>query len=149
MTIIDQWAIVELMGHRRLAGRASEEQHFGVPMLRLEVPAADGFTTHYFGGAAPYAVHPTTEETARAVARESDPEPINRWDARRLLQAPEETATREHFQFYEDDEPAGCCDDAAAHARARREGNERPVSYIPVSAEACGFCADDTAGRAF
>lgn len=32
------WAVVELMGHVRLAGRLSEEEHFGAKMGRLDIP---------------------------------------------------------------------------------------------------------------
>lgn len=32
------WAIVELMGHRRLAGYVRQAEQFGVAMLRLDVP---------------------------------------------------------------------------------------------------------------
>jgi hypothetical protein len=35
----DVWAIVELMGHVRLAGRLTEEEKFGVKMGRLDIPS--------------------------------------------------------------------------------------------------------------
>src|SRR5687768_8629685 len=34
----DAWAIVELMGHVRLAGRLTEEEKFGTKMGRLDIP---------------------------------------------------------------------------------------------------------------
>lgn len=34
------WAILELMGHRRLGGRVSQVEQYGVPMLRIDVPGA-------------------------------------------------------------------------------------------------------------
>lgn len=37
----DSWAILELMGHVRLAGRVSETMIAGAPMLRLDVPATE------------------------------------------------------------------------------------------------------------
>ena len=37
-TAYEGWAIVELMGHRRLGGRVSEAVQYGVAMLRLDVP---------------------------------------------------------------------------------------------------------------
>ena len=51
-----QWAIVEIFGHRRHAGRTREEERFGAKMLRIDIPvdgdpAAKGWTTHYYGGA--------------------------------------------------------------------------------------------------
>ncbi|RWH31605.1 MAG: hypothetical protein E5X22_22805 [Mesorhizobium sp.] len=33
-----EWAIVEIFGHRRHAGRAREEERFGAKMLRIDVP---------------------------------------------------------------------------------------------------------------
>lgn len=37
-TAFEGWAIVELMGHRRLAGYVRQAEQFGVAMLRLDVP---------------------------------------------------------------------------------------------------------------
>lgn len=83
------WGILELMGHRRLGGFITEEEHFGAAMVRIDVPGADStVATQYYGGHAIYCLTPTTEETARAVARESQPEPVTQWDARRLLPPP-------------------------------------------------------------
>ena len=33
-----EWAIVEIMGHRKHAGRIREEERFGAKMLRVDVP---------------------------------------------------------------------------------------------------------------
>jgi hypothetical protein len=40
----ETWAIVELMGHVRLAGRLTEEEKFGAKMGRLDIPAGHGCT---------------------------------------------------------------------------------------------------------
>lgn len=80
---IDTWAIVELLGHVRMAGRLTEESHFGVALGRLDVPDrgdGGGFTTVWFGGGSVYRVTPTTEEIARAVAAANQPEPVHRWE---------------------------------------------------------------------
>ncbi|MCF1502951.1 hypothetical protein L0F51_04120 [Afifella sp. H1R] len=57
------WAIVEIFGHRRHAGKIREEERFGTKMLRIDVPKVNavygkadsetvtGWTTHYYGGA--------------------------------------------------------------------------------------------------
>jgi len=75
------WAIVELMGHRRLGGQVSQAEQYGTVMLRIDVPRADGSaTTHFFGGSSLYGVHPTTEEMARMVAERNDPSPVQRWE---------------------------------------------------------------------
>jgi hypothetical protein len=76
------WAIVELMGHRRLAGWLTEEQLAGAAFLRLDVPAADGqpAATQYYSPSSVYCITPTTEEIARAAAAVGRPAPIQRWE---------------------------------------------------------------------
>jgi hypothetical protein len=84
------WAIVELMGHRRLGGVVSEEVVAGVPMLRIDVPAVGGAgwsATQYYGGGAIYALTPTTEVMARAVAATNQPAPVQRWELPQLASA--------------------------------------------------------------
>ncbi|MFA9263108.1 MAG: hypothetical protein ACEQSB_07265, partial [Undibacterium sp.] len=63
----DSWAILELLGHVKIAGRITEEERFGVKMGRIDIPTpADGFVTQYFGGGSVYRLTPTTETVARA-----------------------------------------------------------------------------------
>ena len=67
----DVWAIVEIMGHSRFAGRVSECQAFGAPLIRVEVPEVDdqpAFEKH-FGAAAIFAITPCDEAYARAAAQ--------------------------------------------------------------------------------
>jgi len=66
------FAIVELLGRQVIAGRVSEELIAGLPMLRVDVPAAgaEPAYTKFFGGPAVYAITPTDEAMMlRAVAR--------------------------------------------------------------------------------
>ena len=67
---LDTWAIVELMGHRRLAGKCSEEIRCGTVLLRVDVPGPelDQYVTQYYGGSSIYCLSPCSEEIARAVA---------------------------------------------------------------------------------
>lgn len=76
------WAILELMGHRRLAGMVREVELFGAKMCRIDVPAAgnSSLATQFYGGAAIYCVTPTSEETARRVALTVQPAPVHRWE---------------------------------------------------------------------
>jgi hypothetical protein len=80
------WAILELMGHRRLAGWVTETELAGQGVLRLDVPregAADDdgwLATQFYAPSALYCLTPTSEETARAVAARSAPEPVHRWE---------------------------------------------------------------------
>ena len=75
---LDSWAVVELMGHRRVAGRISEEVRFGVPMCRVDTPDGDGFRTALYGGPSIYGVHLVDEQTAREAAKYTSPAPFTR-----------------------------------------------------------------------
>jgi hypothetical protein len=85
----DSWAIVEVMGHTRVASKVTEESIAGVNMLRVDVPpvtkadrswqngayvnipyAVPGYT-RYFGGASIFSITPCTEELAREAAGNS------------------------------------------------------------------------------
>lgn len=104
----DQWAILELMGHVRVAGRVTEEEHFGAKLGRIDIPAHDGgFTTQYFGGSSVYRLTPTTEEIARGVALRNQPEPVYRFE----LPAPKPATIQEdvpdYVQEYEPDQDDG------------------------------------------
>lgn len=41
-----EWAVVEVFGHRRHAGRTREEERFGAKMLRIDVPNKGDPATH-------------------------------------------------------------------------------------------------------
>ena len=49
----DEWAILELMGHRRLAGKVTEVAIGGGSFLRIDMPMKNGtrFTQFYSPGA--------------------------------------------------------------------------------------------------
>lgn len=77
------YAILELMGHRRLGGFLSEQVIAGATMLRIDVPAACGegvAATQFYSPAAIYAITPCGEAEARAVAARSQPQPVQRWE---------------------------------------------------------------------
>ena len=81
------WAIVELMGHRKMAGMISMDQSFGPALTRVDVPETSkhpGFTQH-FGAAAIYAITACSEETAKAFNEMHRHQPIDQWDARSML----------------------------------------------------------------
>lgn len=77
------WCILELMGHRRLAGWLSEETIGGGSFIRIDVPNDDGETvqaTQFYSPSSVYCITPTTEEIARAAARGAKPAPVARWE---------------------------------------------------------------------
>jgi hypothetical protein len=75
---IETWAVVELMGHVKTAGKVSEEPHFGTVLLRLDVPEAKGKPAHtkFYGGASIYRVMPCDEQVARMVLEQTYQAPI-------------------------------------------------------------------------
>lgn len=79
-TTFEGWAIVELMGHRRLAGYVKEVEIAGAGMLRLDIPEEGdaAAATQFYAPGAVYAITPTTEETARLVR--SRPSPVSLWE---------------------------------------------------------------------
>jgi hypothetical protein len=71
------WGILELMGHVKLAGFITEEEHFGGKVGRIDIPAEDGKAiTQYFGGHTLYRLTPVSEEVARAFAERNRPRPV-------------------------------------------------------------------------
>jgi hypothetical protein len=93
------WAIVEIMGHRRLAGWLTEQQIAGTGFLRLDVPALDpeaGFdATQLYNPSSIYAITPCTEDTARRAATIGRVAPVQQWE----LPAPK---PRDHVDSVDD-----------------------------------------------
>lgn len=103
----DEWAIVELLGHRRLAGRLSEVERFGCKMGRLDIPVGDGFVTHFFGGQSVYCISPVTERVARDAAEKTHHEPVSPWDYPKQLAAPVESRPTLDHDAGDDDSDLG------------------------------------------
>ncbi|MCH4541403.1 hypothetical protein [Ochrobactrum sp. A-1] len=78
-----EWAIVEVFGHRRHAGKAREEERFGAKMLRIDIPslawpedqpdaiepAITGWVTHFYGGPSIFSYTPCVEQTVLQINR--------------------------------------------------------------------------------
>ena len=78
----EQWAIVDLFGHQRLAGLISEHELGGSSFVRLDVPECGdtaGFT-RLFGNAAIYSISFVTEEIARRVAGYVQARPVQPYE---------------------------------------------------------------------
>lgn len=84
----DGWAILELMGHRRLAGHVREQTIAGAAFLRIDVPSEPP-ATQFYAPAAVYCVTPTTEELARSFAARGGPQPVHRFELPRAAAEPE------------------------------------------------------------
>jgi len=87
----DEWAIVELLGHRRLAGRIREVQIAGHGFLRLDIPDTgdeEPGATQFISPGLVYAMHPVDEDTARRAAGLWRSEPVSRRQLERPTQRP-------------------------------------------------------------
>ena len=89
-TNFEDWAVLELMGHRRLAGKVTDAVIGGGTFLRIDIPGeGDQWTTQYYSPGAVYCITPTTEDIARAVAKSSQPAPVHRWELLPVEGSPE------------------------------------------------------------
>jgi len=137
-----EWVIIELLGHRRLAGYLQEVQLAGAGFLRLDIPPAgtDPARTQYIAPGSVYAIHPTTETTARAAAQSWRPEPVSRWEIRALEKA-DDDAWRDDIE--EEYEPLNH-PDRNPEQPAEPATDDAPVSLCGCgkTAIAWGACAD-------
>lgn len=85
----NEWAILELFGRQRIAGRVSEAVIGGCAFVRVDVPGhgARPAFTKLFGQGAIYAITITDEGTARMAAAEFAPEPMDKWTAEHMIAA--------------------------------------------------------------
>lgn len=96
----EEWAIIDLFGHQKIAGKVSEQQVGGCAFVRVDVPKTDKQApfTRLFGAGAIYAITITDEETAKAAATYYEPEPMDRWTVadmmkRKALPGPDDKDT--------------------------------------------------------
>lgn len=99
----EQWAVVELFGHQRIAGKVTEQTIGGCSFVRVDVPALDtstvtrygrvetipaapGFTKLYGNGAI-YGMTFVTEDTAKAAAANMRVQPIDAYGIEEMLRA--------------------------------------------------------------
>lgn len=90
----DQWAIVEVMGHRTYAGRVFDETIAGKGFLRIDVPETPTTQawTKLLGVDSIYAITPCSEQTARQSAGRLHATPhhlVHSVDSRPLLERSE------------------------------------------------------------
>lgn len=111
----ESFAIVELMGHSKVAGKVIEETVFGTPMMRVDVPRVGsraGYTKYYSAGSI-YCFTPCDEATAQLAAESFDQPAISPYIVR-LPESPalaakvrdeiEESYYPDPYDFDEDDD---------------------------------------------
>jgi len=97
----EQWANVELMGHQRVVGRCTEEMIAGHPMLRVDIPEGDAFTTRYYGSSAIYCLTVISEEVGRKICSRLSQTPSFAWG---LREHPKATISYDGVPGTEDEE---------------------------------------------
>lgn len=75
----DCWAVVEVMGHSRYAGRVTEQAIGGCAFVRVDVPAVGERLpfTKLLGQGSIFAITPCSEEVARTVAQQCVSRPVD------------------------------------------------------------------------
>ncbi len=85
----ENWCLIELFGHQRIAGLVTEQVIGGQGFVRVDVPELDltslpgpelgkisGFT-RFYGAGAIYSITPVSEEICRAAAEAMRVRPVN------------------------------------------------------------------------
>jgi len=82
------WALVELFGHQRIAGKVIEAEIGGGHLVRVEVPAVKDRQplTKYYNVKAIYGITPVDEPTARRMAESIDATPVNSYSIDREIE---------------------------------------------------------------
>lgn len=113
-----EWVILEILGHRRMAGYLTEQQIAGAGFLRLDIPAADGqgVVTQYYAPSSIYAIHPTTKAIAQHVAQTYRPAPVQHWElpaaepAEPTYRVDGQPVSEESYQAWADEGRIGAAD---------------------------------------
>jgi len=81
--IAPEYAVIEIFGHRRLAGRIMEVERFGTKMLRIDIPERgkfeNGFTSQMYGGASLFSVTPCDLATVERMNKPVEPPRALSW----------------------------------------------------------------------
>lgn len=107
----EQWCILDIMGHQRFAGLVTEQTLAGASFLRIDIPETKNQPafTKLFSPSSVYAITPTTEELAKAMAASINNVPISIYDLPESMQAklraPSLPSPKLESDYDEDDSP--------------------------------------------
>lgn len=95
-----QWAVVELFGHKTIAGQISKETGL-FPLLRIDVPATSDYPSYTveYGPAAIYGITYVSEAVAKATAESLKVKPINIYSPDLVTREQFETAVDQYKQM--------------------------------------------------
>lgn len=76
------WAIIEITGYKKLAGKVKSESLGGAPFLRIDVYSSPEKKelTQYYGPSFIYCITPVSKEVAIAFTKNNFQEPAKQWD---------------------------------------------------------------------
>ena len=103
----DTWALVEIMGHQRAAGRVTEAPVAGGVMLRIDIPKdaeSQEFITQYVNTGSIFRLTPVTEEIVRAALTRYEWKPPQLSLAH--IRGHEDLPVRDYGDADDDDDPA-------------------------------------------
>lgn len=88
----EQWCIIGLFGHQKLAGRVSELNLGGGNFLQVDVPETshNPAFTRIINPSAVYDINPVTEDVAKVYAENLQVKPIESWDINKFMQKVEQ-----------------------------------------------------------
>ena len=88
----DTWALLELMGRQRIAGKVTEHVIAGTGFLRCDVPEtkSNPAFTRFIAPSSIYAINPITEDVAVTYAENLNAKPIDSWDLSAFMQKAEQ-----------------------------------------------------------
>jgi hypothetical protein len=88
----EQWVMLELFGHNKIAGLATETTIAGGSFLQIDVPETktNPAFTRLLNPSAIYAINPVTEAVARAYAENLNVKPIESWDIQKFMEKVEQ-----------------------------------------------------------
>ncbi len=84
----DMYALVELFGHNKVAGKVTEAEIGGGALIRVDVPAVKGREplTKYYNVKAIYGITPVDEATALRIAESIDAAPVSSYSIDREIE---------------------------------------------------------------
>ena len=85
---IETWAIVEVMGQKKLAGHVTTETFASTSMLRVDIPETptNQAFSQYYGLGSIYCLTPCDEKTARRMAESLSTKPPITWEMNREIE---------------------------------------------------------------
>ncbi len=83
----EQWALVELFGHTRVAGKCTEHKFGNQSMMRIDVPSIGELPafTKFVNLSAIYALNPMDEESCIQLAKQIKSAPIDAWNMQEIF----------------------------------------------------------------